>query len=102
MPTRGAITGKRLFKHEFGCRCYYAMLRFFGHETYRGEEPDDKLLYDGDIVYIPDWQCYSVVYWYHGSWFLKFDFCDEYLYENAGMCEIVGTIHEHPELLSKI
>ena len=78
------------------------MLRFFGHETYRGEEPDDKLLYDGDIVYIPDWQCYSVVYWYLGSWFLKFDSCDEYLYENAGMCEIVGTIHEHPELLSKI
>ena len=68
-------------------------------KSYRGDSEDARLVYDGDIVYIPDWQCYSLVYWYQGAWMLKFDDCDEYLYENAGMCEIVNTVYDHPELL---
>lgn len=71
------------------------------HKSYRGESEEERLLYDGDIVYIPDWQCYSQVYWYQGAWMLKFEGCDEYLYDVADMCEILGTIHEHPEMLGE-
>jgi uncharacterized phage protein (TIGR01671 family) len=65
---------------------------------------DDKngvKIFEGDIVFIGDWECYAEVYFAHGGWYLKFADNDEDLYENYSDCKVSGNIHDNPELLNK-
>lgn len=58
-----------------------------------------NLIFEGDIVNIPDWNCNTKVYWYGGAWMLYFGDTDEYLHENAPLCKVIGNIHDNPELV---
>lgn len=51
-------------------------------------------IFEGDIVYISDWESMTEVYWRGGAWLLKFDDSDEYLYDISKDCEVIGNIHD--------
>lgn len=50
-------------------------------------------IFEGDIVYISDWESMTEVYWRGGAWLLKFYDSDEYLYDISKDCEVIGNIH---------
>jgi len=61
-----------------------------------------KLIFEGDICRIQDYECNYVVEWIGAAWFLIIkdsDFDNEWLYQYAEECFIIGNIHDNPELL---
>lgn len=70
-------------------------------KSYRGERPEDRLIFEGDIVKINN-LIYKVI-WEDTQY--KFEiisdttYCYPYFCSNAPSCEIIGTIHDNPELL---
>lgn len=78
-------------------------------KSYRGESDNDKLVFEGDIIRIIGKKC-SIATVCFGNRHRKFGFIVKYLNGTAwddldniddhSEIEIIGNIHEHPELLS--
>lgn len=88
-------------------------------KSYRGESEEDRLVFEGDIVYFTvfdysdaDTQYKGIVKFSGGQWELWKDANFEYygsdgafplylVFEQDDELEIIGNIHEHPHLLEK-
>jgi hypothetical protein len=66
-------------------------------KSYRGETERDKLIFEGDIVRRGNTR-YAVI-WFHNAWVLKSEKGVAWDLTRLNELEIIGNIHDNPELL---
>lgn len=100
MDIVGGITfdGDEIWEISFSGDCWIDASNYILMQSTGLHDVNGKEIFEGDIVKY--WENIGYIEFYQGSWVINWNDGSLFdLYDNDNNLEVLGNIHEHPELL---